>query len=81
VIETMADPLYSNKRIAYSAATVAFTQNTPILTLGTNQFKKDLHSVNFLESALCLHCLSSILTAELTMDLLIDFVSGVCLIS
>jgi AP-3 complex subunit delta-1 len=74
VIETMADPIFSNKRIAYSAAFSAFSQTTRVLTLATNQFKKDLASTNFLESALALHCLAHILTAELAIDLVPDFV-------
>jgi AP-3 complex subunit delta-1 len=54
VIETIADPLFVNKRIAYAAANVAFSgspdrsSSSPVLTLATNQFKKDLHSINFL---------------------------------
>lgn len=75
VVELMADTVFSNKRIAYSAAASTFSQITKVLTLATNQFKKDLLSSNFLESAQVLDCLSLILTPELASDLLPDFVS------
>lgn len=73
VIEVMADPKPSNKRIGYNAASIAFQNaNTSVLTLATNQIRKDLNSSNYLNSALALNTCGQILDPELSRDLVAD---------
>ncbi len=65
----MPSPSLSNKRIAYTAAAVSFTQQSNLLMLCTNQIRKDLCSNNWQETAIALHALAQILTPELARDL------------
>ncbi|KAJ3175822.1 hypothetical protein HK101_010571, partial [Irineochytrium annulatum] len=75
VIEVMSSPKYANKRIGYIAAAISFRQDTDVLMLCTNLIKKDLSSNNYLETALALNGLSTIVTPDLGRDLSPDLMA------
>ncbi|KAI9091451.1 Clathrin/coatomer adaptor, adaptin-like protein, partial [Phlyctochytrium arcticum] len=74
VIEVMSSPNIKYKRLGYQAAATSFRQDTDVLMLCTNLIKKDLSSNNFMESALALHGLASIVTPDLGRDLCTDLI-------
>ncbi|KAJ1555263.1 AP-3 complex subunit delta-1, partial [Cladochytrium tenue] len=75
VVEVMSSPKYAHKRIGYIAAAISFKQDTDVLMLCTNLIKKDLSSNNFLETALALNGLCTIVTPDLGRDLAPDLIS------
>ncbi|XP_074316573.1 AP-3 complex subunit delta-like [Silene latifolia] len=72
IVEVISFPQFSFKRIGYMAATVSFNEQTDVVLLVTNHFRKDLSSPNDFEVNLCLHCLSIIATTDLSRDLCND---------
>jgi len=74
VVEVMAMPKFAHKRIGFFSAAHSFTQNTEVLLLTTNLFKKDFFSVNPLVVGMALNCLSNICNADLAADCISDVV-------
>ena len=72
VIEVMASPRFSDKRVAYLAASQSFTEATDVLMLTTNLIKKDFSARNMYETGLALNCLANICTPGLGKDLAAD---------
>jgi len=46
IIEVMASPRFTEKRVGYLAAAQSFTPDTEVLMLTTNMIRKDLNSQN-----------------------------------
>ncbi|RHZ80658.1 hypothetical protein Glove_134g191 [Diversispora epigaea] len=75
VVEVMSSPKFPQKQTGYLAATQSFGQDTDVLMLTTNLFKKDLASGNHLEVGVALNGLSHIVTPDLARDLCQDLAS------
>ncbi|KAI9354894.1 Clathrin/coatomer adaptor, adaptin-like protein [Zopfochytrium polystomum] len=75
VVEVMSSSKFTHKRIGYIAAAISFKQDTDVLMLCTNLIKKDLSSNNFLETALALNGLCTIVTPDLGRDLAPDLIA------
>ncbi|CAG8478758.1 3887_t:CDS:10 [Diversispora eburnea] len=75
VVEVMSSPKFPQKQTGYLAATQSFGQDTDVLMLTTNLFKKDLASGNHLEVGIALNGLSHIVTPDLARDLCQDLAS------
>ncbi|KAI8833209.1 adaptin N terminal region-domain-containing protein [Chytridium lagenaria] len=75
VIEVMSSAKFTHKRIGYIAAATSFRQDTDVLMLCTNLIKKDLSSNNYLETALALNGLATIVTPDLGRDLAPDLLA------
>lgn len=71
-VEVISYPRFSLKKIGYLAASASFNEDTEVLLLMTNQFRKDLSSPNDFEVSLALQCLSVIGTTDLCRDLCND---------
>ncbi|KAJ3206165.1 AP-3 complex subunit delta-1 [Dinochytrium kinnereticum] len=71
----MSSAKFAHKRIGYIAAATSFRQDTDVLMLCTNLIKKDLSSNNFLETALALNGLATIVTPDLGRDLTPDLLA------
>jgi len=71
-VEVISYPQFSLKKIGYLAASASFNEDTEVLLLMTNQFRKDLSSPNDFEVSLALQCLSVIGTTDLCRDLCHD---------
>ncbi|KAK9996483.1 hypothetical protein SO802_021169 [Lithocarpus litseifolius] len=70
VVEVMSSSRFSHKKIGYHAASLSFSDSTPVLLLITNQLRKDLTCPNNeFEVSLALECLSRIATTDLCRDL------------
>nr|POE69650.1 ap-3 complex subunit delta [Quercus suber] len=70
VVEVMSSSRFSHKKIGYHAASLSFSDSTPVLLLITNQLRKDLTNPNNeFEVSLALECLSRIATTDLCRDL------------
>lgn len=74
VIEVMASPRFDYRRIAYLAASQSFNENTDVLLLTTQQFKKALSSPEVYEVGTALNALSNIVNNDLARDLASDVV-------
>ncbi|ORY48698.1 Adaptor protein complex AP-3 delta subunit [Rhizoclosmatium globosum] len=75
VVEVMSSHNLVHKRIGYIAAAISFRQDTSVLMLCTNLIKKDLNSNNYLETALALNGLCTIVTPDLGRDLSPDLIA------
>ena len=75
VVETVARPVYWQKRVGYLAASLAFGAHTEVLLLVTNSLKKDLHSVTAVEPSSALTGLANFVTPSLAQDLWSDVVT------
>eukprot|EP01133_Synstelium_polycarpum_P014590 gene14590-17251_t len=71
----MSSAKFSSKRIGYLAASQSFHEGTEVITLATNQIRKDFLSPNQYEAYLALNCLSNICTPDLARDLANDLIS------
>mmetsp|Transcript_27544 Transcript_27544/g.81028 ORF Transcript_27544/g.81028 Transcript_27544/m.81028 type:complete len:1376 (-) Transcript_27544:76-4203(-) len=75
-IEVMSSPRFAHKRVGYLAASQGFTQDTEVILLTTNLFKKELRGVagggtaGSYEAGLAINCLSNIVTDDLARELL-----------
>ncbi|RHY98177.1 hypothetical protein DYB35_007181, partial [Aphanomyces astaci] len=74
-VEVMSYERFAHKRIGYLAASQSFTQNTDVVLLCTNLFKKEFGSVNEYEVGLALNAMANICTLDLARDLLGDILS------
>jgi AP-3 complex subunit delta len=72
VLELMSSTLFKYKRIGFLAASQSFDENTDVIIMTTQLFKKTLQSSNFYEQGLALSCLSNICTPDLARDILSD---------
>jgi AP-3 complex subunit delta-1 len=72
VLELMSSTVFKYKRIGFLAASQSFDENTEIIIMTTQLFKKTLTSSNFYEQGLALSCLSNICTPDLARDILSD---------
>ncbi|KAI8607696.1 adaptin N terminal region-domain-containing protein, partial [Chytriomyces sp. MP71] len=75
IIEVMSSQTLAHKRVGYIAAAISFRQDTNVLMLCTNLIKKDLQSNNYLETALALNGLCTIVTPDLGRDLSPDLIA------
>mmetsp|Transcript_29695 Transcript_29695/g.41030 ORF Transcript_29695/g.41030 Transcript_29695/m.41030 type:complete len:1213 (-) Transcript_29695:137-3775(-) len=86
VIEVMSCPKFSSKRVGYLAASQSFREDTSVILLTTNLFRKDMTgqgggalatNANFshFEAGLALNCLANICTKDLARDLAADVVA------
>ncbi|KAI9344389.1 adaptin N terminal region-domain-containing protein [Obelidium mucronatum] len=75
VVEVMSSHVLTHKRIGYIAAAISFRQDTNVLMLCTNLIKKDLNSNKYLETALALNGLCTIVTPDLGRDLSPDLIA------
>eukprot|EP00761_Pharyngomonas_kirbyi_P012792 gb/GECH01012819.1/.p1 GENE.gb/GECH01012819.1/~~gb/GECH01012819.1/.p1 ORF type:complete len:1117 (+),score=330.82 gb/GECH01012819.1/:1-3351(+) len=74
VIEVMSSPRFDLRRIAYLAASQSFDENTDVLLLATQNFKKTLSSGDMYEVGMALNALSNIINTDLARDLASDVV-------
>ncbi|RHY80763.1 hypothetical protein DYB26_006266 [Aphanomyces astaci] len=74
-VEVMSYERFAHKRIGYLAASQSFTQNTDVVLLCTNLFKKEFGSVNEYEVGLALNAMANICTLDLARDLLGDILN------
>lgn len=72
ILEVMASPRLSQKRVGYLAATQSFRSESDVLMLSTNLIKKDLTSASYLEVSTCLGGVASIVTPSLAADISAD---------
>ncbi|PVU99197.1 hypothetical protein BB559_000918 [Furculomyces boomerangus] len=77
VVEVMAASKYEEKRMGYLAAVQSFYEETDVLVLTTNLFRKDLASNDSMDVSLALEGLSEVVNLELSVDLL-ESVIAVC---
>ena len=91
IIEAMSCSKFFCKQIAYLAASQSFREDTSVLLLTTNLFKKDItgqssssllslaafggNSSSHLEAGVALGCLSNVCTKDLARDLAADVVT------
>ncbi|EGG24223.1 delta adaptin [Cavenderia fasciculata] len=75
IVEVMSSAKFSSKRIGYLAASQSFHEGTEVITLATNQIRKDFLSNNQYEAYLALNCLSNICTPDLARDLANDLIT------
>eukprot|EP00339_Tiarina_fusa_P029705 CAMPEP_0117045208 /NCGR_PEP_ID=MMETSP0472-20121206/31278_1 /TAXON_ID=693140 ORGANISM="Tiarina fusus, Strain LIS" /NCGR_SAMPLE_ID=MMETSP0472 /ASSEMBLY_ACC=CAM_ASM_000603 /LENGTH=965 /DNA_ID=CAMNT_0004757127 /DNA_START=206 /DNA_END=3103 /DNA_ORIENTATION=+ len=75
MIEVMSQPSFTAKRVGYLAASQSFTDETDVLMLATNLFKKDIGSSSPYESGLAINCLSNVCNTDLARDLAPDLVA------
>lgn len=68
IVEIMADKSFGNKRVAYMAASLNFTEDADVIPLTTGLLLRDLQSPNAYEQGLALSFLSSVCTPELARD-------------
>lgn len=69
IVEVMADRHFGNKRIAYMAACLIFTDNADVIPLTTGLILRDLQNgSNVFDQELALSFLSNICTPELARD-------------
>ncbi|XP_074271709.1 AP-3 complex subunit delta-like [Silene latifolia] len=78
IVEVISFPQFYLKKIGYLAATTSFNEDTDVIILATNHFRKDLSSPNDFEVSLGLHCLSVIGTTDLCRDLCNDVYVLLC---
>ena len=86
VIEVMSCPKFSQKRIGYLACSQSFREETSVILLTTNLFKKDMTgqgggalsthaTLSQYEAGIALNCLANICTKDLARDLAADVVA------
>lgn len=75
VVEMMASPVFQQKRVAYLAACLTFTEETDVIPLMTASLKRDLGSSNQYEVGLALYCIASICTSDMAQDVVADVVN------
>ena len=75
IVEVMSSPSYSHKRLGYLGASVSFHDETEVVLLCTNMFKKDFGDANPYVVGLAINCLSNICTTDLARDLVSDVVT------
>ncbi|KAI9027848.1 adaptin N terminal region-domain-containing protein [Hyaloraphidium curvatum] len=75
IVEVMSSSKFAYKRLGYLAASMSFQQDTEVLIMCTNLFKKDLSSNNYLEVSLALGGLAQIVTPDLARTLLNDLLN------
>lgn len=75
VLEVMALPRLQQKRVGYLAASQALKTDNDVLMLATNLLKKDLHSLNSVETGIALSGVSTFVTPALARDLSDDLVA------
>lgn len=78
IVEVMSQPKFGHKRIGYLAANQSFDENTEVILLTTNLFKKEfsggaLNSTQY-EMGLALNSLANIATKDLARDCISDLV-------
>ena len=76
IVEVMSQHKFSHKRIGYLSANQSFSENTDVILLTTNLFKKEfsLSSQNQYEIGLAINCLANISTHDLARDCISDLV-------
>eukprot|EP01028_Stygiella_incarcerata_P013353 TRINITY_DN82199_c0_g1_i1.p1 TRINITY_DN82199_c0_g1~~TRINITY_DN82199_c0_g1_i1.p1 ORF type:complete len:1170 (+),score=357.51 TRINITY_DN82199_c0_g1_i1:125-3634(+) len=72
VLEVMSSTRFVYKRVGYLAAAVSFRENSDVLLLSTNLFKKDLNSSSPFDVIVALTCLSNVISTDLARDLVSD---------
>ena len=72
MVDVMSSPRYRAKRIGFLGAAQTFNDETDVLLLTTNLFRKAFASSQQHEASLALGCLAKIATADLARDLLTD---------
>jgi AP-3 complex subunit delta len=75
MVEVMSFPSFAHKRLGYLGASVSFNDETEVVLLCTNMFKKDFSSANPYEVGLSINCLANICTTDLARDLVADVVT------
>ncbi|KAG5485738.1 hypothetical protein LSCM1_07149 [Leishmania martiniquensis] len=75
IVEMMASPIFLQKRVAYLAACLTFTEDTDVIPLMTASLKRDLSSSNQFEVGLALYCIASICTPDMAQDVVADVVN------
>ena len=75
IVEVMSFPSFAHKRLGYLGASVSFNDETEVVLLCTNMFKKDFSSANPYEVGLAINCLANICTNDLARDLVADVVT------
>lgn len=76
IVEVMSQSRFDHKRIGYLAANQSFNEDTNVILLTTNLFKKEFSnsSNNQYEIGLAINSLANIATKELSRDLIPDLV-------
>jgi AP-3 complex subunit delta-1 len=74
-VDVMASARFRGKRIGFLAAAETFTEQTDVLLLTTNLFRKAFASSTTHEASLALGCLSRFATEDLARDLIGDLSS------
>jgi hypothetical protein len=64
IVEVMSSPGFAQKRIGYLGASVSYNDETEVVLLCTNMFKKDFGSSNGYEVGLAINCLANICTVR-----------------
>lgn len=74
ILEVMASAKFQHKRIGYLAAIQILQRqnNEDALMLMTNQLKKDLNSVDYLETSLAISGIAAVVSPDLALDLVDD---------
>merc|ERR1712003_418956 len=75
VVELISSDKFVHKRVGYMAAAQAFSEESEMLLLATNQIKKDLLSRKAYEAELVLNALSVFMNSELAEILVDDLIS------
>ena len=71
----MSQPRFGHRRVGFLAACQSFTEETDVLLLTTNLFKKEFLSHNPYDVGIALNGLANIVNADLARDLLPDVVN------
>jgi AP-3 complex subunit delta-1 len=75
IVEVMSSPGFAHKRLGYLGASVSFNDDTEVVLLCTNMFKKDFSDANPYVVGLAINCLANICTTDLARDLVSDVVT------
>lgn len=75
IVEVMSSPGFAQKRIGYLGASVSYNDDTEVVLLCTNMFKKDFSSTQQYEVGMAINCLANICTTDLARDLVSDVVT------
>jgi AP-3 complex subunit delta-1 len=75
IVEVMASPNLSQKRIGYLSASSTFRQDTEVLMLTMNLVKKDLLAPNYFEVGMALGGLAQFMTPDLAQFLVQDLLT------
>ncbi|EKX52394.1 Adaptor protein complex 3 subunit delta, partial [Guillardia theta CCMP2712] len=74
IVEVMSSPGFAQKRLGYLGASVSFNDETEVVLLCTNMFKKDFQDASPFVVGLAINCLANICTTDLARDLVADVV-------